>query len=46
MVLAPGAIIYVPLDRHVIRSVADEVFNHELADFLATQPVNDTEVPK
>lgn len=46
MVLAPGAIIYVPLDRHVIRSVADEVFNHELADFLATQPVNDAEVPK
>jgi hypothetical protein len=46
MVLAPGAIIYVPLDRHVIRSVADDVFNHELADFLATQPVSDTEVPK
>lgn len=46
MVLAPGAIIYVPLDRRVIRPVADEVFNHELADFLATQPVSDTEVPK
>lgn len=46
MVLAPGAIIYVPLDRHVIRLVADEVFNHELADFLATQPVSDAEVPK
>jgi hypothetical protein len=46
MVLAPGAIIYVPLDRHVIRSAADDVFNHELADFLATQPVSDAEVPK
>lgn len=46
MMLAPGAIIYVPLDRHVIRPVADEVFNRELADFLATQPVSDTEVPK
>ena len=46
MVLAPGAIIYVPLDRHVISPVADEVFNHELADFLATQPVSDAEVPK
>lgn len=46
MVLAPGAIVYVPLDRHVIYRVADEVFNHELADFLATQPVSDDEVPK
>lgn len=46
MVLAPGAIIYVPLDRRVIRRVADEVFNHELADFLATQPVSDAEMPK
>jgi len=46
MVLAPGAIIYVPLNRHVIRPVTDEVFNHELADFLATQPVSDAEMPK
>ncbi|BDU21516.1 capsule biosynthesis GfcC family protein [Dyella sp. GSA-30] len=46
MVLAPGAIIYVPLDRHVIRSAADDVFNHEVANFLATQPASDTEVPK
>lgn len=46
MMLAPGAIIYVPLDRHVIRPAADDVFNHELADFLATQPVSDTEVPQ
>lgn len=46
IMLAPGAIIYVPLDRHVIRPVADEVFNHELADFLGTQPVSDAEVPK
>jgi Capsule biosynthesis GfcC len=46
VMLAPGAIIYVPLDRHVISTVADDVFNHEVADFLATQPVSDTEVPK
>ncbi len=46
MTLAPGSIIYVPLDRRVVGPVTDEVFNHELADYLATQPVSDTEVPK
>jgi hypothetical protein len=46
IVVAPGAIIYVPLDRRVIRPVADEFFNRELADFLATQQVDGTEVPK
>lgn len=39
MVLAPGAIIYVPLDQRRIAGAADGVFNREMADFIATQPV-------
>ncbi|WP_266157801.1 capsule biosynthesis GfcC family protein [Dyella silvatica] len=46
IVLAPGAIIYVPLDQRVIRWVTDGAFNRELAEFLATQAASDAEVPK
>ena len=34
--LAPGAVIYVPLKQHVAAKV-DPVFNHQFAEFLATQ---------
>ena len=40
MVLAPGAIVYVPLDQRLINGAADAVFNHEMADFIATQPLD------
>jgi len=40
MVLAPGAIVYVPLDRRLVAGAADSVFNRELADFIATQPLD------
>lgn len=39
MALAPGAIVYVPLDKRRIAGAADAVFNREMADFLATQPL-------
>lgn len=39
IVLAPGAIIYVPLDQRRIAGAADAVFNREMADFIATQPL-------
>jgi len=40
MPLAPGAIVYVPLDRRLTAGVTDAVFNHEMADFIATQPLD------
>ena len=39
--LAPGAWIYVPFDRHAIAGAADESFNRDVADFLATQILSD-----
>jgi hypothetical protein len=35
--LAPGAWIYVPLNRRAIAGAADETFNRDMADFFATQ---------
>lgn len=45
MVLAPGAIVYVPLDQRLITGAADAVFNHEMADFIATQPLEGGVLP-
>ncbi|MDQ0008366.1 hypothetical protein J2T07_000525 [Luteibacter jiangsuensis] len=39
--LAPGAWIYVPFDRHAIAGAADETFNRDVADFIATQLLSD-----
>ncbi|MEZ2416266.1 capsule biosynthesis GfcC family protein [Luteibacter sp. RCC_6_2] len=39
--LAPGAWIYVPFDRHAIAGAADEAFNRDVADFIATQLLSD-----
>jgi protein involved in polysaccharide export with SLBB domain len=39
MALAPGAIVYVPLDQRRIAGAADVVFNREMAEFIATQPL-------
>jgi hypothetical protein len=39
--LAPGAWIYVPLKRSAIAGAADDSFNRDVADFLATQPWDD-----
>lgn len=39
MALAPGAIVYVPLDKRRTAGAADAVFNREMADFIATQPM-------
>lgn len=39
MALAPGAIIYVPLDKRRLAGAADESFNLEMAQFIATQPL-------
>jgi hypothetical protein len=41
--LAPGAWIYVPFDRRAIAGAADDGFNRDVADFLATQLLNDEE---
>lgn len=40
IVLAPGAIVYVPIDQRLLNGAADKVFNHEMADFIATQPLD------
>lgn len=40
MVLAPGAIVYVPIDQRLLDGAADKVFNREMADFIATQPLD------
>ena len=42
MALAPGAIIFVPLDKRRTAGAADAVFGREIAEFLATQPVGGT----
>ncbi|NID03401.1 hypothetical protein HBF26_00770 [Luteibacter jiangsuensis] len=39
--LAPGAWIYVPFNRHAIAGAADDAFNRDVADFLATQVPGD-----
>jgi len=39
--LAPGAWIYVPFHRRAIAGAADEGFNHDVADFIATQLLSD-----
>ena len=36
--LAPGAVIYVPI-RHALADSIDRDLNHEVAEFLATQPM-------
>ena len=41
--LAPGAWIYVPFRRHAIAGAADEGFNRDVADFIATQLLSDGE---
>ncbi|SFS08135.1 Capsule biosynthesis GfcC [Dyella sp. OK004] len=43
--LAPGAIVYVPLDKRVIQGAVDAQFNRDMADFLATQPLDNAGVP-
>ncbi|MFC4764024.1 capsule biosynthesis GfcC family protein [Dyella koreensis] len=43
--LAPGAMVYVPLDKRAIQGAVDEHFNREMADFLATQPLDNAGVP-
>ncbi len=40
MALAPGAIVYVPLDKRRTAGAADEAFNREMAEFIATQPLD------
>jgi len=37
--VAPGAILYVPIEPRAIARAADAGFNHDMAAFLATQPV-------
>lgn len=39
MVVAPGAVLYVPLSQQVLRMGASRSFNRDMAAFLATQPV-------
>jgi hypothetical protein len=39
--LAPGAWIYVPFHRRAITGAADEGFNRDVADFIATQLLSD-----
>jgi hypothetical protein len=39
MPVAPGAVLYVPLDRRVTTHVVDDGFNRDMADFIATQPL-------
>jgi len=41
--LAPGAWIYVPLKQSAIAGAADDTFNRDVADFLATQLLDDAE---
>ncbi|NKJ20838.1 capsule biosynthesis GfcC family protein [Dyella sp. SG609] len=45
MVLAPGAIVYVPLDSRLTAGAADAVFGREMADFIATQPLDGGVLP-
>lgn len=40
--LAPGAWIYVPFARHAIADAADDAFNRDVADFLATQVLSES----
>jgi hypothetical protein len=42
--VAPGAIVYVPFNRHATAHAADAGFNHDMAEFLATQPLGGTGV--
>jgi hypothetical protein len=39
MPVAPGAFLYVPIEPDAIERDADEEFNRDMANFLATQPV-------
>jgi hypothetical protein len=39
MSVAPGAVLYVPLGWRATARAADERFNHDMADFIATQPL-------
>lgn len=39
MTVAPGAVLYVPLGWRATARAADERFNRDMADFIATQPV-------
>ena len=39
--LAPGAWIYVPFHRRAVAGAADEGFNRDVADFIATQLLSD-----
>ena len=41
MPLAPGAVLYVPLEPKLIHPAADDHFNADMAKFLATQVVSD-----
>jgi hypothetical protein len=39
MPVAPGAILYVPFARRATHDAADEAFNRDMANFIATQPL-------
>jgi hypothetical protein len=39
MPVAPGAVLYVPLGWRATARAADERFNRDMADFIATQPL-------
>jgi len=39
MSVAPGAVLYVPLGWRATARAADARFNHDMADFIATQPL-------
>jgi hypothetical protein len=39
MPVAPGAVLYVPLGWRATARAADQRFNRDMADFIATQPV-------
>lgn len=41
--LAPGAVLYIPLEPKLIHPAADDHFNADMAKFLATQVVSDAE---
>lgn len=43
MPVAPGAILYVPFAHKATHAAADEAFNRDMADFIATQPLGGTE---
>lgn len=43
MPVAPGAVLYVPLSQKLARIAATDTFNRDLAAFLATQPLPESD---